>query len=282
MKFLLYILSCFSCLGAGLLSMPGTLENITPSPIRGLVAFWNFDGNSLSNDVSSSVIGSTMTVGTGTNHLTMNNFVGSSLGLIGLSSAHSNNSANYWKIAAASSISLCQEGSNYVTFCSWIKPDTNTIGNDLGIIGKIATTSSSASNGTWGIYNPAGSTVLRRINLAASSNGLSLKTLQTDQLIVSNQWNYVVSSISNGSANVWVNLTNYYTSSFGYSTNYKSTRNFGIGAHESFTSTSFPGKIDECGIWSGSRGGLSPTLTSNEIKFLWNNGNGRRFPFNSN
>ena len=280
MKYSIYILiaSCINCFSAGLLSMPGTLENITPSPIRGLVAYWNFDGATLSNDVSYTVAGSTRTIGTGTNHLTMVGNVGSSSGVVGNSSIHTNNVNNYWKIPNASAKTLAQESSNCLTCISWVYPRTTTTGR-RAIIGK----GYGSGNESWQVILDNELTGKVDAWSTISENGVSARSLAyLEKKVNLSNWNFIVMGVTTGRTHfLYANITNYFAAANAQPTNYSSTVDFNIASTDNSTSQILNGSVDECGIWSGSRGGLSPTLTTNELRFLWNNGLGRKFPFNS-
>lgn len=280
MRYLLFILTAFQCFGAGLLSMPGTLENITPSPIRGLVAFWNFDNSgSLSNDVSYASF-TTLTTGSGTNHCT---YVGSpgpgTNALVGGSYGSTNNSGAYLKITSANAARLCQESSNYLSYAMWgIHWDTTAYG---GMIGKDSAGSSSA--GSWKSWHNGTATKSKIFSSTHTSNDAIQVNISTGNIITSNTWRYYVTTFDGTQPvlKLFIDNTNYATKTSVGITNSTSSHSFNIGTQNDTAGSSYNGCLDEIGIWSGSRGGLSPTLTQAEINFLFNSGRGRKFPFNS-
>lgn len=260
--------------------MPGTLENVTPSPIRGLVAFWNFDNqNSLSNDVA---FGShiTLTEGSGTNHLTKVGDAGAATNyLVGTGAAgFTNGVGNYWRITSANAARLCQERSNYLSTVFWaLHYDDDS---SLNILGKDA--SGLSSDGTFKYVIASTANKLKQISSYHTSNDVVQVAVNTGNVITSNTWRFYTSTFSGiyTTLTFYINGTNYGIRATG-NTNSASSRNFNIGTCGDASATSFNGNVDEVGIWSGARGGLSPTLTQPEINFLYNGGKGRRFPFNS-
>lgn len=262
--------------------MPGTLENITPSPIRGLVAFWNFDNSSsLTNDVAYTSF-TTRTTGSGTNYLTaINSPAYASGGLIGTCSYTTNNVASYWRIANAASARLVQQDSNYVTFMGWGHHFDNANAN--GVVGKDGV--GSGVNTAWGIFFPASGSKAKTMRYTHNSNNVVNVALNGSANITSNTWRQFVGAFDGLQNKRWmyVNSSEYFEATPNITTNngVMGTRNFNIATLNDTSSSVWNGYIDEVGIWSGSRGGLSPTLTSNEVRFLYNNGLGRKYPFNS-